>query len=77
MPKTYVTFGATHTHVIEGNIFNGDCVAVIKCGNKTEGRDKVFELFGPKFSFEYHEDEFSQDYMSYYPRGQIAVGGIT
>ena len=73
MAKTYVTFGTAHLHAIGNKIFNGDCVAVIECENKTEGRNKALEIFGRQFSFAMFEDEFSQDYLIHYPRGLIEV----
>ena len=67
--KTYVTFGQDHIHRINGEIIDKDCVAVIN-GN----RDKVFELFGLKFSFEYPEEHWNEDNMKYFPRGYIEIG---
>lgn len=46
--KTFVTFGQTHVHSINGKTFDKDCVAVV-----SGDRDKVFEIFGTKFCFEY------------------------
>lgn len=67
--KRYVTFGQDHIHRINNNILDKDCVAVI-----TGDRDKVFELFGPKFSFEYPEDRWDDTKMlKYFPRGYIEI----
>jgi len=66
--KTYVTFGQAHFHLINGVIFDKDCVAVVEGGRK-----EVFELFGPKFFLEYTEAEFDHDLMKFYPRGFINV----
>ena len=66
--KTYVTFGQTHIHSVNGKTFDKDCVAVVD-----GGRDKVFEIFGPKFGFEYSEDEWNEEAMKYFPRGYITV----
>ena len=71
--KTYVTFGQTHTHSINGRTFDKDCVAVIESNSASEGRKKAFDTFGPKFCFEYSEDEFDFDSMRYFPRGLIEV----
>ena len=71
--KTYVTFGQTHIHKIGGKIFDKDCVAVINSAGAEEGRDKAFELFGPKFCFEYPEEHFNHESMHYFPRGLIEV----
>ena len=67
--KSYVTFGFDHRHEINGIVYDKDCVAVVN-GN----REKVFELFGNKFSFEYPHDKFDFTMMDrYFPRGLIEV----
>ena len=71
--KTYVTFGQIHTHSINGQIFDKDCVAVIHARTPQAGRNKAFEIFSTRFSFEYSEDEFNMDWMKHYPRGFIEV----
>jgi len=73
MKKTYVTFGQGHFHNIMGQIFNPNTVAVIPCSDKDEGRALAFAIFGPKFSCEYHEEEFKQEHMQYFPEGQIII----
>jgi hypothetical protein len=67
--KSYVTFGFNHRHEIGGVVFDKDCVAVV------EGdRAKVFEIFGPKFCFEYEEGEIAKRLdMKYFPRGLVEV----
>ena len=64
----FVTFGQDHRHVINGIVFNKDCVAIVD-GN----RDAVFELFGPKFCFEYTPERWNPKDITYYPRGFINV----
>ncbi len=56
--RTFVTFGQIHTHSINSKTFDKNCVAVVD-----GDRDKVFELFGKKFSFEYSEDSWNEDWM--------------
>ena len=74
MPKTYVTFGKIHTHLINDNIFDKYCVAVIECENAIDGRKKAFEYFNDKFCFSYYEDEFKHyKMMPYFPRGLIEI----
>lgn len=63
---TFVTFGQDHRHVIDGKVFDKDCVAVVK-----GGREKVFELFGRKFCFEYPESHWDDSKMRFFPRGCI------
>ena len=71
--KTYVTFGQDHEHNILGTVFDKDCVAVIDSPSAEKGRVKAFELFGPRFCFEYPEKHFPFDSLHYYPRGLITI----
>ena len=72
--KTYVTFGQDHTHRVNGQTLDKDCVAVIEHTKIEEGRAIAFDLFGPKFCFEYLEEHFDFSAMDkYYPRGFIEV----
>lgn len=73
MPKHYVTFGQAHTHNINGTTFDKDCVARFWAPDAETGRKTAFELFGPKFCFEYTEAAFPFDSLRYYPRGIIEV----
>ena len=73
--KTYVTFGQSHAHQIGSQFFNKDCIAIVE-----GGRDRVFELFGDKWCFEYTEKEWEakglDKSMHYFPRGYMTVGDI-
>ena len=69
--KTYVTFGQEHIHKVNGKIFDKDCVAVIESPSAKRGREIAFELFGPKFCFEYPEKHFNMENMHFFPRGFI------
>ena len=70
--KSYVTFGQDHIHKINGKVFDKDCIAIVHGDRAT-----VFEIFGPKFCFEYSEVEWNAGNMThrmeYYPRGYIEV----
>jgi len=67
--KTYVTFGSDHTHKINGQLFNYDCVAVVN-----GDREKVFEIFGSEFCFEYPEEHWDDKKMKkHFTRGYIEV----
>ncbi len=72
MEKRYVTLGQCHAHSIGGKTFDKDSIAVVE-GN----RETVFELFGPKFCFEYTEEEWAKQVdkgiLDYFPRGCIKV----
>ena len=65
---TYVTFGQDHVHQINGKIFDKDCVALVN-----GDREKVFEIFGKRFCFEYPEEHFEKIGMKHFPRGIIEV----
>ena len=66
--KTFVTFGQEHVHILDGVVYDKDCVAVVN-----GDRERVFELFGPKFCFEYPEEYWNDSKMDYFPRGYIEV----
>ena len=66
--KTYVTFGQSHLHSIDGVIFDKDCVAIVH-----GDRERVVELFGTKWCFEYPEEHWDESKMFYFPRGYIDV----
>lgn len=77
MNMYYITFGYGHTHVIEGEIFNWDCVGTIEASDYNTAREFVFGIFGPKFAFIYST---LQDVdLELYPRGlvEIPLGSIT
>lgn len=66
--KTYVTFGQVHRHVINGTVFDKDCVAIVD-----GDREKVFDLFGTRFCFDYPEEHWDDSQMKYFPRGYVDV----
>jgi hypothetical protein len=74
--KTYVTFGFDHRHQIGPHFFDKDCVAVIESPDAAAGRAKAFELFGPKFCFEYPEAFWNEDKLHFFPRGYIYLEGL-
>jgi hypothetical protein len=69
--KTFVTFGQTHAHHVNGETFDHNCVAVIESEGPVEGRTKAFELFGCEFCFEYPEKYWDEEKLKYFPRGYI------
>lgn len=62
-----------HTHSVNGKTFDKDCVAVIEAIGAKEGRDMAWGYFGPKFFTTYHEDQWNEDNLKYFPRGYINV----
>ncbi len=64
----YVTFGYANRHVINGILFDKDCVALI------DGeREDVFKIFGRKWCFEYEHEEFDINWLKHYPRGIVEL----
>ena len=73
MEKHYVTFGQCHVHEVNGIIFDKDCVAIIKCSGYRQGRNTAFKLFGDQFGTSYHQEDWNEDNMKYFPRGYIEI----
>jgi len=67
--KTYITFGQTHTHSINGTTFDKDCVAVIEAISHEHGRGLAMHYFDAKF----HRSLTEIPDMSYFPRGLIEL----
>lgn len=73
MPKMYVTFGRVHKHVIENNILDVECVAVINVTCYPEGIQKVKKLFGQDYNMYYFDKDFPLSTLKYYSRGFIKL----
>ncbi len=73
--KTYITFGLSHKHEIDGIIFDKNCVLMIESNCTEANRQKAFNLFGDKFSTECPEEFFNYESMKYYSRGIINLRG--
>lgn len=61
------SFGQGHEHVIDGVIFNKDCLVRITAENP---RQVMFDVFGAKWCFEY-DDARVPDIIHHFPRGVI------
>ena len=73
--KTYITFGQIHTHRINNETLDCDCVAAIEHDADTSGHKIAMRLFDAKFHNAYPEDQFDADkIMPYYSRGIIEIG---
>ena len=72
--KTFITFGQSHVHRIDGVTYDADCIAVIEGPSRSANRERAFELFGAKFCFEYPEEIFDRGIIKYFSRGFIPVG---
>jgi hypothetical protein len=66
MSKHYFTFGQDHAHAVNGFTFDKDVVAVIEAQDSSAARDRMFEVFGPKWAFQY---DITPPDMSDFPRG--------
>lgn len=75
MKKTFITFGQSHIHKINGKTFDKDCVAVIEHDENQSGRDLAFTYFGKDWCFEYPQGRWSESKMVYFPRGYLTVNG--
>lgn len=71
-----ITFGQDHRHVIDGVVFDRNCVGLIECNNFAEGRQIAFSTFGTAFctthvrNGSYWKEQFIKDF---YPRGYITA----
>ena len=69
MKKYYFTFGQSHAHSVAGKTYDKDCVVEIDAENSNKAREKMFECFGDKWSFQYDE----KPEMEYFPRGIFKI----
>lgn len=72
--KIYITFGQVHAHIINGKVFDRDCVAAINCTSREEGLKLARVYFGDKF-FTGYDEEFilAPEKLRFFPRGIIEV----
>lgn len=70
MVTSYFTFGQDHRYVIDGKVFDKDCVVQIEAETHGEARKKMFEVFGEAWSFQYAN---KPPKMEYFPRGIIKL----
>jgi len=68
MSKHYFTFGQCHTHRYDSITLDCDSVVEIEARDGHQAREKMFELFGAKWGFQYTEDTYDQEY---FPRGVV------
>ena len=74
MKKLIVTFGQSHVHLVNGKIFDRDCVAVIHAPTIEKADALAFELFDGKFHQHVDFDKWDHSAMKYFPRGYIDIG---
>jgi len=71
--RTYITFGQSHAHSVNGKTFDKDCVAIINADDAEKGRALAMEWFNRQFCFSYTEEQFDHKSMKWFPRGLIEV----
>ena len=69
MVKTYFTFGQNHAHRYNNITLDKDIVIEMSTKTHEQAREKMFELFGQKWSQQY-DDKID---LSYYPRGMLKI----
>lgn len=69
MISNYFTLGQSHAHRLDGHTLDCDVVIEINAIDNNSARERMFELFGDKWSFQY---ENLPD-MDYFPRGIFNV----
>ena len=69
MKTFYFTFGQVHTHSYNGKTLDKDIVVEMSAEDSTEARERMFELFGKKWAFQYNE----KPDMSFFPRGIFKI----
>ena len=70
MSTYFFTCGQSHTHKVNGKTWDKDSVLQVNAKNEDLAREKVFSLFGAKWSMCYGYDDFP---MEYYPNGICAI----
>lgn len=73
MPKHYVTLGQVHTHRINNITLDCDCVVSYEAKDAKEGREIAVMHFGTQFCTDYHDTQFKQENLKYFPRGIINI----
>lgn len=68
MKTAYFSFGQTHTHRINNVTLDKDILVKITA---KDPRARMFELFGPKWAFEYNE--ITPDMERHFPRGVVEI----
>ncbi len=68
MNKHYFTFGQDHAHRYGRTTLDCDSVVEITARDGHVAREKMFDLFGQKWSFQYTEETYKEEY---FPRGVV------
>ena len=73
MAKLYITFGQVHTHRVNSQTFDKDCVGVVTAPTIEAADAMAFKLFDGKFHQHIDAEKWDEDLMKYFPRGYIDV----
>ena len=74
--KIYITFGQIHKHIVNGKVFDRNCVAVFESKNEYEGRKKAFWVFGNQWHNLFPANQFNNKLLIYFPRGLLQLDGF-
>jgi len=66
MKTHYFTFGVGHSHIINGVLYDGNCVLKV---TSDDPRETMFSVFGDKWCLEHSEPPS----LKYYPRGILEL----
>ncbi|RKX64879.1 MAG: hypothetical protein DRP42_05695 [Tenericutes bacterium] len=69
----HISFGQRDRHVIDGVVFDKDCIGDIRAHSYNESRCIAASFFGRKFCTTYEPENTD---ISYYPRGVIPVNYV-
>lgn len=73
VPKHYVTLGQIHIHNIDGKIIDKDTVVRFDASSAEEGRERAVRLFGTRFSTDYHDKDWKESKMKFFPKGYVDI----
>lgn len=68
MKTAYFTFGQNHVHRHNNTTLDHNIVVKITAADP---RERMFELFGPKWSMQY--DDLESLHLEFYPRGVFEI----
>jgi len=71
--KHYFTLGQDHTHRINGTTIDCDCVVVIEAPTHKQARDWFFAQTQGRFYTSYEEQDWTENYLKYFPNGYITL----
>ena len=73
LKKHYVTFGQKHVHSIVGKTLDKDTVAVFYAFDSQDGRQRAFNFFKDKFFTDYHDTQWKEENLLWFPKGYVEL----